>query len=65
MESNKDLDPQAGRAAFARSVVISEPGAAIRVECIELTGALKRSLTTRLTSLGPRGEPRSRRRAEG
>ncbi|MBB4638270.1 hypothetical protein [Longimicrobium terrae] len=64
MENNNDCDPQRGHAAFARSVVISEPGAAIRVECIELTGALKRSLTTSITSLGPRGEPR-RRRAGG
>ena len=48
-----------GHAAVARSVVISKPGAAIRIERIELTGALKRSLTTRATSLGPRAAPRS------
>lgn len=64
MENNTDCDPQRGHAAFARSVVTSKPRAAIREECIELTGALKRSLTTRITSLGPRGEPR-RRRSEG
>lgn len=73
MENITDCDPQAGHAAFYRSVVTSKPGAVIREECIELTGALKRSLTTSITSLGPRDEPRSRsrfrlpfrRRAEG
>jgi hypothetical protein len=65
MENNTDSDPRRGHAAFARSVVVSKPGAVIREERIELTGALKRSLTTRLTSLGPRAEPRSRRRGEG
>ena len=51
MKSDTDPDPQPGHAAFAQAVVVSEPGAAIRVECIELTGALKRSLTTSLTHL--------------
>ncbi|HEX8392680.1 MAG TPA: hypothetical protein VF665_10030 [Longimicrobium sp.] len=64
---SRNIDPKRGHAAVARSVVVSEPGAAIRVERIELTGALKRSLTTSLTSLGPRCEraPRGGGRAEG
>lgn len=62
---SRNIDPRRGRAAVARSVVVSAPGAAIRVERIELTGELLRSLTTNLTSLGPRTErPRRSGRAE-
>lgn len=54
---------EANRAGFEatrlKPVVVSRPGAAIRVHKMEITGRLKEALTTRLRTLEPRARGRA------
>lgn len=59
--SHQNKPSPLGTVSRSRRRLVSNPGAAIRVEVIELTGELRRGLTTTASSLPPY-RPAGRRR---
>jgi len=58
---SKNSEPQSPRAGEFRSTVVSEPGAIIRVERIEISERTRKALTTGVKSIGsPRDSDKHR-----